>query len=370
MYEIDACYKIVFEAMLNEDVLGMLARGICEYTEAEIAFFSETGVLLADSGFEGVEVSFKLKKHLTMEDYELFCAGQEMEGHYTCFVPVSVEKQIRGYVLVVYEKREDVSFFQKLGELLAHEVCAFYMEMHESCVYLQSLREHIAAWTVFEAENSTDKLQDGFGGKYVAGLFPKQDEEGRITAAVLGSLYSFLCIYEKQECFFVLFYELTLERVEHLYAKIEKKQIEGCISEIFSDLRLCKTKKEFLSRMNHIHAVDRNQKIKREKEWSLQGMYSIASPLIEEAGLSDYTVLSLAEEDERNNTELYYTLKMYLLCENSVTVTAKKMHIHRNTLVYRLKQIQECINLKLDEKTSRELLAFMMMYDITRQYKE
>lgn len=370
MYEIDACYKIVFEAMLDEDVLGTLARGICEYTGAKTAFFSETGVLLADFGFESVEVSFKLKKHLTTEDYELLCTGQEREGHYTCFVPVSVEKQIRGYVLVVHEKRGDVSFFQKLGELLAHEVRAFYTEIQEPCVYLQSLREHIAAWTIFEDENGIGKLQDGFGGKYIVGLFPKQDGEGRITAAVLGSLYSFLCIYEKQGYFFVLFYGLTQEKAENLYTKIEKGQVEGCISEIFSNLLLCKTKKELLSRMNHIHAVDRNQKIKREKEWSLQGMYSIASPLIEEAGLSDYTVLSLAEEDERNNTELYYTLKMYLLCENSVTVTAKRMHIHRNTLVYRLKQIQECINLKLDEKTSRELLAFMMMYDITRQYKE
>ena len=42
--------------------------------------------------------------------------------------------------------------------------------------------------------------------------------------------------------------------------------------------------------------------------------------------------------------------------------------MNRNTLVYRLKQIRECIEADInDNETARELLAFMMMYDISRQ---
>ena len=56
--------------------------------------------------------------------------------------------------------------------------------------------------------------------------------------------------------------------------------------------------------------------------------------------------------------------------ENSLNVseTSRQLYIHRNTLVYRLKQIRECIEADInDNETARELLAFMMMYDISRQ---
>ena len=46
------------------------------------------------------------------------------------------------------------------------------------------------------------------------------------------------------------------------------------------------------------------------------------------------------QEDRENNTDLYYTLKVYLLNENNVTMAADSLHIYRNTLVYRLKQIR------------------------------
>ena len=60
-----------------------------------------------------------------------------------------------------------------------------------------------------------------------------------------------------------------------------------------------------------------------------------------------------------------HTLKTYLLCENNVAIAAKRLHIHRNTLVYRLKQIRECLDVDTnDHDVSRELLAFMMMNDI------
>lgn len=97
----------------------------------------------------------------------------------------------------------------------------------------------------------------------------------------------------------------------------------------------------------------------------MQGMYTYTAPLIEKGGLSDYSIGSLLLEDEKNNTELYHTLKVYLLCENNITAAAKTLHIHRNTLVYRLKQIKECMDVDVnDHEISRGLLAFIMMNDV------
>ena len=51
--------------------------------------------------------------------------------------------------------------------------------------------------------------------------------------------------------------------------------------------------------------------VKREKDWYLQGIFSYTLPLIEEAGLSDYSILNLIKEDEKNHTELYDTSVSY-----------------------------------------------------------
>ena len=52
------------------------------------------------------------------------------------------------------------------------------------------------------------------------------------------------------------------------------------------------------------------------------GTYTYTTPLFKEAGLSDYRLLRLLQEDRENNTDLYYTLKVYLLNENNVTMAA------------------------------------------------
>ena len=147
-----------------------------------------------------------------------------------------------------------------------------------------------------------------------------------------------------------------------------EKKIGCSISEPFGKLDRCVTKYMLLKRMSMVNGVENDPVMKREKEWSVQGLYTYTTPLFKEAGLSDYRLLRLLQEDRENNTDLYYTLKIYLLNENNVTMAADSLHIHRNTLVYRLKQIRECIEADInDNETARELLAFMMMYDISRQ---
>ena len=70
----------------------------------------------------------------------------------------------------------------------------------------------------------------------------------------------------------------------------------------------------------------------------------------------------MKKADEKKRTELYKTLKTYLLCENNVRKTADKLFIHRNTLVYRLNQIQKFFSCDIDDiKYAKELLAFIIL---------
>ena len=176
------------------------------------------------------------------------------------------------------------------------------------------------------------------------------------------------CICEETDRILILFYGLRTRNTEEVYRKITEKGIRCSISEPYGKLDRCEAKYKLLNRMAMVSGLENDPVMKREKEWSVQGLYTYTTPLFKEAGLSDYRLLRLLQEDRENNTDLYYTLKVYLLNENNVTMAADSLHIHRNTLVYRLKQFRECIEADInDNETARELLAFMMMYDVSRQ---
>ena len=169
----------------------------------------------------------------------------------------------------------------------------------------------------------------------------------------------------------IVLYQVSEKNAQKIYQMAQKENLNCYMSETFEDINDCRTKRDLLKQMERIPKICDVRGVKREKDWYLQGIFSYTLPLIEEAGLSDYSILNLIKEDEKNHTELYDTLKMYLLCENNVTMAAEKLHVHRNTLVYRLKQIKDCLELDINNnEISRELLAFMIMYDLSKSSED
>ena len=84
--------------------------------------------------------------------------------------------------------------------------------------------------------------------------------------------------------------------------------------------------------------------------------YNYMHPLLET--LDDY--------DQKNNTEYLKTLKVYITSMCSTSKTVERMHIHRNTLLYRLKKIEELTDSSLDnERLAATLLNnFYLLEDI------
>ena len=58
--------------------------------------------------------------------------------------------------------------------------------------------------------------------------------------------------------------------------------------------------------------------------------------------------------DEYDN---FHLLRYFLLTERNITETAKRMHMHRNSVIYRLKRIQREFMLDLDDPEVRLRLA-------------
>lgn len=369
MYEIDVCYKIIFEAMLEKPALKSIAEKINEYTGAKIIFVSGSGKILAYSHTFEQDSSESVKwSHVTFSEYEKF-RQREAAGAYQITVkPVEIPGRPDGYVVVLFSEEEFRQFFEELGSVIGNAVKHYFAEAEKELLVVQPMREALLAWSLFHGKTEgIRKTEEIWTGQYIEVLILKKDLQGKLVSQIK-AIWDSYCICEETDRVLILFFGLRAKNTEEIYRKFTEKGIRCSISEPFGKLDRCAVKYKLLNRMAMVSGLENDPVMKREKEWSVQGLYTYTTPLFKEAGLSDYRLSRLLQEDRENNTDLYYTLKVYLLNENSVTMAADSLHIHRNTLVYRLKQIRECIEADInDNETARELLAFMMMYDISRQ---
>ena len=369
MYEIDVCYKIIFEAMLEKPALKSIAEKINEYTGAKIIFVSGSGKILAYSHTFEQDSSESVKwSHVTFSEYEKFRQREAAGAYQIAVKPVEIPGRPDGYVVILFSEEEFRQFFEELGSVIGKAVKHYFAEAEKELLVVQPMREALLAWSLFHGKTEgIRKTEEIWTGQYIEVLVLKKDIQGKLVSQVK-AIWDSYCICEETDRVLILFFGLRAKNTEEIYRKFTEKGIRCSISEPFGKLDRCAVKYKLLNRMAMVSGLENDPVMKREKEWSVQGLYTYTTPLFKEAGLSDYRLLRLLQEDRENNTDLYYTLKVYLMNENNVTMAADSLHIHRNTLVYRLKQIKECIEADInDNETARELLAFMMMYDISRQ---
>ena len=86
------------------------------------------------------------------------------------------------------------------------------------------------------------------------------------------------------------------------------------------------------------------------------GLHRLLFAVANQPELSDFyqdTVGALLAYDSRTGGDLMATLDAFFACHGSPTETAQRMHLHRNTVLYRLRRIEEIGGLKLDDAGTR-----------------
>ncbi|HEY7348956.1 MAG TPA: helix-turn-helix domain-containing protein [Ktedonobacterales bacterium] len=61
----------------------------------------------------------------------------------------------------------------------------------------------------------------------------------------------------------------------------------------------------------------------------------------------------LLEYDRRTDNELVETLETYFACNGNLSEAARRLHLHRNSLLYRLERIQEVLQIDLEDADTR-----------------
>ena len=111
-------------------------------------------------------------------------------------------------------------------------------------------------------------------------------------------------------------------------------------------------------------APDSGGKLHYYRDCMLEGMISEIR-----TGVPDWRegvrpeLAELRRTDERCGRDYYETLRCYLLCDNNISAAAARMHLHRNTLVYRLNKIREALGTDIDGNAARAylLLCFLLL---------
>ena len=68
------------------------------------------------------------------------------------------------------------------------------------------------------------------------------------------------------------------------------------------------------------------------------------------------TTMRIKRDDEANGTDNLITLHAYLAGERKATNVSKQLHMHRNTLVYKIESMQKRYNLDLESASKRQAL--------------
>ena len=77
--------------------------------------------------------------------------------------------------------------------------------------------------------------------------------------------------------------------------------------------------------------------------------------------LCDAAVLTLTRYDRQFNSDLRDTLFIYLMRDRNISETARELHVHRNTVIYKLNQIKGLIGDKMDDPYVRHSLISSCM---------
>jgi len=106
-----------------------------------------------------------------------------------------------------------------------------------------------------------------------------------------------------------------------------------------------------------MHCPSAPSHLYRCSDYALDSIHALMTAKI--PGVLRHPGLKLLKQyDEDNHTDLFQTLYFYLRNNCNMAETSRQMHLHRNSLLYRLNQIKELADIRFDDPDIREHLLF------------
>lgn len=203
--------------------------------------------------------------------------------------------------------------------------------------------------------------------RYICGVitFPREDDSRFIVVGICNTLQKLL-----KGCYAFCYQDTVYLLVNLSVSGLSVKEFRGRISQLVRDAMLhMGVSQEFydLTQLSDYMSQARfEEKFSRDHRfsdrfnefhdhallyWLRQGSREMKSHC-----LVSHVLACLKDYDRKNGTDLYRTLRTYLMAERNATLTSQRLQIHRSTLPHRLNRIQELTGIDLDNFRNRMYL--------------
>lgn len=400
-FDLNVCYRKVFEILSTECNMQKVINSIADYAEVSFLVVDIGGKVLAASDkkldigcLSEQEIAYK-ESMIKIISKCIECQNKneqktstyiEDDGEYKVVNSIEVKGNTEGFCIEMISSDAEMSEDEK--EMICQvnditcQALGMVLERYGTQVHYHSstLRRMIAR-SLFEGETEERLRLKGMQEMYdayvkapfiVATLELKKDSMIQLQKAgnQIMDVYHNSFVYIKERTLCVLFCDIHLEETEgiirHILDEICEKYDMLCgFSDVFEKSELIDKKSFMALRALEIgRKVEPDKRLYMEYDYYIQIVCSCAAPYIGKARYLEDELLQLKYEDEAKGTEFYNTLKEYLLHGNNVSMTSKKLYIHRNTMIYRLGKINEILDVDInDPVVSRRLMLSIMLQE-------
>ena len=149
---------------------------------------------------------------------------------------------------------------------------------------------------------------------------------------------------------------------------LQSNQLVAAGSHWFQDIFY--TRQHYLqaiSLLDYVLRSDIPDHIHYFEEYALRMLINTAETITPKHEFLHPAIVNVIEYDKKHNTEFLTTLKAYVLNLKHINETAASLNIHRNTLFYRVKCIQDIY--ELDFNCSDTILGLMFSFKVLEEMK-
>lgn len=377
------CYKKAFE-LLDVD-LKVYVEQMAEFTGTMIAVGDITGKVLAEAGLSEDEISADLiRTQLTAK--ELLSGKIRSITKYVEFAdmvyrifPVKSHGNLVAYVIVADLHCQDQKVLEEMAEVLERSLETVFerqtaREYQHDGAARRVISEALFAddKAVYVPENYQEIFRKRIRPPFGAAIL-RSDTADIVAmqkmAKRLENHYADNYFYIKGNYLYILFPGLsgqeTYEKLEKYMEKLgEQSKAQLCMTQLFSSISELKSKCFLMENTLRFAGESDTYLAHHEYDYYMEAVCMTAVEKLGTARYMDEKLNLLKEEDEAKNTEFYDTLREYFFVRNNVSLAAKRLFIHRNTMIYRLRKISEILEVDInDPDVARKLSISMALRD-------
>lgn len=275
--------------------------------------------------------------------------------------PIYIDNNLEGFVSVLFMDEALLDFSLKLNNLL-RQFCGILMQSNNfRLTHAINPVKELLAQKFFDIESYADLASlEGYlkivrlQPNYCIVVLSEKNQDTLLFSRMKSQIVkesSNILYYEKEQKLYLLFYQLGDVNLDQSFLNLITQSESYCgVSAVFDSLE---------QRGAYIQQADFAHDSARLLNRSSQCMYYSES--LSEAfllhPLKEFRAENVIPEELQNlftydkvhETELAKTLKRYLYLRNDINKTSSALHVHRNTLIYRLNKIRDLTEVEIDD---------------------